>query len=74
MTAPPEVSAGDDPPEEDAPPSIWADSAFVRVWAAASISYVGSFVTRSALPLAAIYGLSAGALELSAIRSVEFVG
>lgn len=54
--------------------SIWQDRAFVRVWAAASISYVGSFVTRSALPLAAIYGLSAGALELSAIRSVEFVG
>ncbi|MBA2720130.1 MAG: MFS transporter [Chloroflexi bacterium] len=61
-------------PEADAPPSIWQDSAFVRVWAAASISYVGSFVTRSALPLAAIYGLSAGPLELSAIRSVEFVG
>ena len=60
--------------EADAPPSIWQDGAFVRVWAAASISYVGSFVTRSALPLAAIYGLSAGALELSAIRSVEFVG
>jgi MFS family permease len=60
--------------EPDASPSIWQDSAFVRVWAAASISYVGSSITRSALPLAAIYGLSAGALELSAIRSVEFVG
>src|SRR5688572_14894259 len=61
----------DDVAEE---PAIWQDSAFVRVWAAASISYVGTFVTRSALPLAAIYGLAAGPLELSAIRSVEFVG
>ena len=48
-------------PRRDPSPSIWQDGAFVRVWAAASISYVGSFITRSALPLAAIYGLSAGA-------------
>ncbi len=61
-------------PAPDGSPSIWQDGAFVRVWSASSISYVGSFITRSALPLAAIYGLSAGALELSAIRSVEFVG
>ena len=54
--------------------SIWQNGAFVRVFAASSISYVGSFVTRTALPLAAIYGLHAGPLELSAIRSFEFVG
>ena len=70
---PPDPSAAD-PSPADASPSIWQDGAFVRVWSASSISYVGSFITRSALPLAAIYGLSAGALELSAIRSVEFIG
>src|SRR5512143_2898695 len=55
-------------------PSIWRNGAFVRLFTAASVSYVGSFITRTALPLAAIYGLSAGALELSAIRSFEFIG
>src|SRR3954453_15857255 len=54
--------------------SIWRNGAFVRLFAASSVSYVGSFVTRTALALAAIYGLSAGPLEVSAIRSFEFVG
>lgn len=49
-----EPSPADAAAQADAPQSIWQDNAFVRVWAAASISYVGSFVTRSALPLAAI--------------------
>ena len=66
--------AADAAPEPDAAPSIWRNGAFVRLFTAASVSYVGSFVTRTALPLAAIYGLSAGPLELSAIRSVEFLG
>lgn len=59
---------------ESGEPTIWRNRAFVRLFTAASISYVGSFVTRTALPLAAIYGLHAGALELAAIRSFEFVG
>jgi MFS family permease len=64
------VASGDPTPD----PTIWQNGAFVRLFTAASISYVGSFVTRTALPLAAIYGLSAGALELAAIRSSEFIG
>jgi MFS family permease len=60
--------------DDDTAPSIWRNGAFVRLFTAASVSYVGSFVTRTALPLAAIYGLSAGPLELSAIRSFEFLG
>jgi MFS family permease len=67
---PPDAVAAD--PVEG--PSIWRNPAFVRLFTAASVSYVGSFVTRTALPLAAIYGLSAGPLELSAIRSFEFLG
>ncbi len=54
--------------------SIWREPAFVRLWAAASISYVGSFVTRTALPLTAIYLLDAGPLEILALRSFELVG
>jgi len=58
----------------DGDPSIWRDGAFVRLWTATSISYVGSFITRTALPLAAIYVLDAGPIEISALRSLEFVG
>jgi MFS family permease len=65
----PEPSVGS--PDE---PTIWQNGAFVRLFTASSISYVGSFVTRTALPLAAIYGLAAGPMELAAIRSFEFVG
>jgi len=56
-----------------AEPSIWRNGAFVRVWSASSISYFGSFVTRTALPLAAILVLGAGPLEVSALRSLELV-
>jgi MFS family permease len=70
----PEPSAGAVRTGDAGDASIWRNGAFVRVFSASSISYVGSFVTRTALPLAAIYGLHAGALELAAIRSFEFVG
>lgn len=49
------------------------NGAFVRLFAAGSVSYVGSFITRTALPLTAILVLGAGPLELAALRSVEFV-
>ncbi|HEX5239464.1 MAG TPA: MFS transporter [Candidatus Limnocylindrales bacterium] len=54
--------------------NLWRNAAFVRLWAAATISDVGSFVTRTALPLAAIYVLKAGPLEIAALRGLEFVG
>ncbi len=53
----------------DAP--LWQNSAFVRVWGAATISIFGSLVTRMALPLAAILILGAGALEVAVLRSLE---
>ncbi|HEX5591067.1 MAG TPA: MFS transporter [Candidatus Limnocylindrales bacterium] len=71
MTGP---TASSPEPPGDADGSIWRDGAFVRLWAAASISYVGSFITRTALPLAAIYVLGAGAIEISALRSLELAG
>jgi MFS family permease len=55
-------------------PSIWRNGAFVRVFSASAISYFGSFITRIALPLAAIYVLKADALGMSAVRSFELVG
>jgi MFS family permease len=54
--------------------SIWRNGAFVRLWSASTVSYFGSFVTRTALPLAAILVLGAGPLEISALRSLELVG
>lgn len=65
-------------PDEGLPPdahlSIWQEGAFVRLWTASSVSYVGSFITRTALPLAAIYVLQAGPIEISALRSFELIG
>ena len=38
---------------------LWSNHAFVRVWAAASVSIFGSLITRVALPLVAILTLGA---------------
>jgi MFS family permease len=57
--------------ERDA--SIWRSGAFVRLWLATTVSYFGSFITRTALPLAAILVLGAGPLEISALRGLELV-
>ena len=50
---------------------LWQNSAFVRVWGAATISIFGSLVTRIALPLAAILVLGAGAFEVAILRGLE---
>jgi MFS family permease len=51
--------------------ALWQNSAFVRVWGAATISIFGSLVTRIALPLAAILVLGAGAFEIAVLRGLE---
>ena len=51
--------------------SLWGDRDFVLLWSAGTISFFGSFVTRTALPLAAIIVLAAGPLEISALRGLE---
>lgn len=53
--------------------SLWRDRDFVLLWSAGTISFFGSFVTRTALPLAAIIVLAAGPLEISALRALELV-
>ncbi len=63
------------PPTRDVTPtaSLWRNGAFVRVWAAATISVFGSFVTRIALPFVAILTLKAGPIEVAVLRSLELV-
>src|SRR4029453_6523506 len=46
---------------------------FVRLWAATTVSMVGSFITRTALPFAAILVLHAGAGEVALLRAGEYV-
>jgi MFS family permease len=50
---------------------LWSNQAFVRVWAAASISIFGSLITRIALPLVAILTLNAGPIEVAILRSMD---
>ena len=50
---------------------LWRNSAFVRVWSAATVSIFGSLITRIALLLAAILLLGSGAFEVAVLRSLE---
>ncbi len=50
---------------------LWQNHAFVRVWAAASVSIFGSLITRIALPLVAILTLGAGPIEVAVLRSMD---
>ena len=50
---------------------LWRNDAFVRVWAAATISIFGYLITRIALPLLAILTIGAGAIEVAVLRSVD---
>ena len=54
-------------------PSVWGERDFRRLWAATGVSMLGSFVTRTALPFAAILVLGAGAAEVGLIRGAELV-
>src|SRR6188508_1506313 len=54
-------------------PSVWRERDFRRLWAATGVSMLGSFVTRTALPFAAILVLGAGAAEVGLIRGAELV-
>jgi MFS family permease len=54
-------------------PSVWNDRDFRRLWAATGVSMLGSFITRTALPFAAILVLGAGAAEVGLIRGAELL-
>ena len=63
------------PPALDAAPSpvLWRNGAFLRLWAAATVSVFGSNVTRIALPFVAILTLRAGPIEIAVLRSLDLV-
>ena len=52
---------------------LWRNPDFVRLLAAATVSQIGSFITRTALPFAAILILGAGAGEVAIIRGAEII-
>ena len=54
-------------------PEVWRDGDFARLWAATTVSMLGSFVTRTALPFAAILILGAGAGEVAILRGAELI-
>lgn len=62
------------PAPEDLPgPSLWRNSAFQRVWSAATISIFGSLVTRVALPFVAIVTLNSDAIGVALVRSMDLI-
>src|SRR5688572_6322109 len=73
MAAEPLLDPKFPPPDERPTPSLWRNSAFQRVWAAASISIFGSLVTRIALPFVAIFNLNADSVGVALVRSMELV-
>lgn len=52
---------------------LWSNHAFLRVWAAATISIFGSLITKIALPLVAILTLGAGPIEVAILRGVDLL-
>ncbi len=50
---------------------LFRNQAFLRVWAAATVSIFGSLITRIALPLLAILTLGAGPIEVAVLRGMD---
>jgi predicted MFS family arabinose efflux permease len=53
--------------------ALWRDRGFITLWAAQSISQLGSQVSLLALPLTALFVLSSSALGVSLLRSFGFL-
>lgn len=51
------------------PPSLWHQPAFLKFWAAQTLSFFGSQVTLLALPLTAVLTLDASASQLGVLRA-----
>jgi Na+/melibiose symporter-like transporter len=51
--------------------SLWRDREFVKLWIGQAISQVGSRITRTALPFAAVLVLDAGPLEMGVLGGVS---
>jgi len=53
--------------------SLWRNPAFVRFWAADTVSVFGSLITRIALPFTAVLMLNANAFEMSLLALADLV-
>lgn len=53
------------------PSGLWGHPDFVRPWAAATVSTLGSLLSRTALPFAAILVLEAGPLQVGLLTAAE---
>ncbi|MFD1937903.1 MFS transporter [Nonomuraea mangrovi] len=54
-----------------APPSLWRDSDFRRLWVGQTASQLGAQAAQVTLPLVAVVALDAGADQLGVLRAVE---
>ena len=70
-TVPPGSGSASPPDAPRSEPGLWRNPAFVRLWTASTVSVFGSFVTRLALPFAAIEMLDAGPFEVALVRSID---
>ena len=65
MAAEPLLDPAFPPPGERPTESLWRNSAFVRVFSAATVSIFGSLITRVALPFVAIISLQADSVGVA---------
>lgn len=54
--------------------SLWHHPDFLKLWTGQTVSQMGSVVTRTALPLVALYALGAGPVELAALTVARSTG
>jgi MFS family permease len=71
-TMPPDIRCGD-AMLGVARPSLWRHADFRKLWAAATISIIGSQVTLFAVPFIALTMLNAGVFEVSLLAAVEML-
>src|SRR5918911_680085 len=51
--------------------SLWRHREFVKLWTGQSISQIGSRITRTALPFAAVLALNAGPFEMGVLAGAS---
>src|SRR5436305_5691417 len=52
-------------------PSLWGHREFVKLWTGQAISQVGSRITRTALPFAAVITLGAGPIQMGILTGAS---
>lgn len=55
------------------PSPLWRQPGFTKLWAGQSVSLLGSSVTTLALPLTAIYTLHADAVQIGAMKTLQWL-